>query len=109
MGFFSFYTQDTNRSISNRHSDRGSFTVYMKDRQDPPNIYREDNYEGYGIFGGKDIHELIAEMNGLKTRDEGIKMYFDEEDIIKRLIDRGRSDDKPDIIKNRFKSYNSQT
>ena len=86
MGFFSFYTQDTNRSISNRHSDRGSFTVYMKDRQDPPNIYREDNYEGYGIFGGKDIHELIAEMNGLKTRDEGIKMYFDEEDIILPIL-----------------------
>ena len=88
MGFFSFYTQDTNRSISNRHSDRGSFTVYMKDRQDPPNIYREDNYEGYGIFGGKDIHELIAEMNGLKTRDEGIKIYFDEdkEDIILPIL-----------------------
>jgi len=38
-----------------------------------------------------------------------IRIKVDEEDIIKRLIDRGRSDDKPEIIKNRFKSYNSQT
>ena len=29
--------------------------------------------------------------------------------IIKRLIERGRSDDKPDIIKNRFNTYNAQT
>ena len=36
-----------------------------------------------------------------------IKVYEDE--IIKRLIDRGRDDDKPDIIKNRFKSYNLET
>ena len=38
-----------------------------------------------------------------------LRIKVDEEDIIKRLIDRGRSDDKPEIIKNRFKSYNSQT
>lgn len=79
MGFFSFYTQDTDRSISNTYSDRGSFTVYMKDRQDPPTIYREDNYEGYGDFGKKDIFELIAEMNGFSTRDEGHKLYYDED------------------------------
>ena len=38
-----------------------------------------------------------------------LRIKVDEEDIIKRLIDRGRSDDKPEIIKNRFKSYNSET
>ena len=38
-----------------------------------------------------------------------LRIKVNEEDIIKRLIDRGRSDDKPEIIKNRFKSYNSQT
>ncbi len=38
-----------------------------------------------------------------------LRIIVDEENIIKRLIDRGRSDDKPEIIKNRFKSYNSQT
>ena len=38
-----------------------------------------------------------------------LRIKVDEEDIIKRLIERGRSDDKPEIIKNRFKTYNSQT
>ena len=38
-----------------------------------------------------------------------LRIKVNEEAIIKRLIERGRSDDKPDIIKNRFESYNSQT
>ena len=38
-----------------------------------------------------------------------MRIKVDEEEIIKRLIDRAREDDKPDIIKNRFKTYNSET
>ena len=38
-----------------------------------------------------------------------LRIKVDEEEIIKRLIARAREDDKPDIIKNRFKSYNSET
>ena len=38
-----------------------------------------------------------------------LRIKVDEEEIIKRLIDRARDDDKPDIIKNRFKTYNSET
>ena len=38
-----------------------------------------------------------------------IRIKVDEEEIIKRLIDRGREDDKPEIIKNRFKTYNLET
>ena len=38
-----------------------------------------------------------------------LRIKVDEEAILKRLIDRGRSDDKPEIIKNRFKTYNSLT
>ena len=38
-----------------------------------------------------------------------LRIKVDEESIIKRLIERGRTDDRLDIIKNRFKSYNSQT
>jgi len=38
-----------------------------------------------------------------------LRIKVDEEEILKRLIDRGRQDDKPEIIKNRFKSYNSET
>ena len=38
-----------------------------------------------------------------------LNIKVDEEEIIKRLIVRAREDDKPDIIKNRFKTYNSET
>lgn len=77
MGFFSFKTQDTGRSISNRHSSRATFTVYMSDGNG--NVWKEDNYDGYGVFGGKDFYELLAEMNGKKTRAEGIDIAFGKE------------------------------
>ena len=38
-----------------------------------------------------------------------LRIKVDEEEIIKRLIDRAREDDKPEIIKNRFKTYNTET
>jgi len=38
--------------------------------------WKEENYRGYGVFGGKDFFELLAEMNGLETRDDGIKLFF---------------------------------
>ena len=38
-----------------------------------------------------------------------LRIKVDEEEIIKRLIDRAREDDKPEIIKNRFKTYNLET
>ena len=71
MGFFSWKTNDTNRSIGNIYGDLTKvITVYMKDNKG--NVWEEDAYEGYGEFGGKDFFVLVAEMNGLKTRDEGI-------------------------------------
>ena len=41
--------------------------------------------------------------------DYVLRIKVDEEEIIKRLIDRARDDDKPEIIKNRFKTYNLET
>jgi hypothetical protein len=79
MGFFSWNTSDTDESIPNRYSERGTFTVYMVDNNN--NVWQEDNYEGYGIFGGKDFYELLAEMNGLSDRDEGIKLFFDPREL----------------------------
>lgn len=74
MGMFSWITQDTGRSISNTYSDRGTFKVIMLDNKG--NKWVEDDYEGYGDFGGKDFYELLAEMNGLETRDDGINLCF---------------------------------
>jgi len=74
MGFFSWRTQDTDESIPNHYSGQEVFTVYMHDHLG--NVWKEVNYDGYGEFGGKDFYELLAEMNGLKTRDEGIDLFF---------------------------------
>ena len=74
MGFFSWITQDTNESIANSSSYRSTFTVYMTD--DKGNKWKEDNYEGYGVFGGKDYYELLAEMNGETTRNYEINLEY---------------------------------
>lgn len=69
MGFFSWKTQDTDKSIANSYSIRNTFKVDMID--DKGNVWTENNYEGYGTFGGKDYYELLAEMNGAAPSNEG--------------------------------------
>lgn len=74
MGFFSWMTSDTNRSIANHFSDRPTFKVHMI--TEDGRVFTEENYEGYGEFGGKDFYELVAELNGKTTREEGIDLTF---------------------------------
>lgn len=68
MGFFSWNTSDTNKSIANCHSSRPVFTVHMitEDGQ----VFTEKNYDGYGVFGEKDYYVLMAELNGITGSDE---------------------------------------
>ena len=75
MGFFSWNTQDTDKSIANQYSNRKTFRVQMIDNKG--NVWTEDNYEGYGRFGGKDYYELLAEMNGFESDKTGDE-YTDE-------------------------------
>ena len=75
MGFFSWNTMDTDESIANEHSNRKTFRVQMMDNKG--NVWTEDDYEGYGRFGGKDYYELLAEMNGF-TSDKTGEVYTDE-------------------------------
>ena len=75
MGFFSWNTQDTDKSIANQYSNRKTFRVQMMDNKG--NVWTEDDYEGYGRFGGKDYYELLAEMNGF-TSDKMGEEYTDE-------------------------------
>ena len=75
MGFFSWKTQDTDKSICNEHSNRKTFSVQMMDNKG--NVWTEDNYDGYGRFGGKDFYELLAEMNGFESDKTGDE-YTDE-------------------------------
>ena len=77
MGFFSWHTNDTDEPIMNKYSDNPIGTIYMIDNKG--NKWQEDRYEGYGMFGGKDYHELLAEMNGLPSdREDGISLAFDK-------------------------------
>jgi len=74
MGFFSWEAQDTNKSIPSHFSNRTTFPITMTDHNG--NQWTEENYEGYGIFGGKDFYDLLAEMNGGSGREEGISLAF---------------------------------
>jgi len=78
MGFFSFLTSDTNKSVANHFSTRSTFPVHMitEDGQ----IFTENDYEGYGVFGGKDLYVLTAEMNGYKgeTDEDTRQLFFDK-------------------------------
>lgn len=81
MGFFSWITQDTKKSIANTYSDKRTFPVTMTDNKG--NKWYEPDYDGYGVFGGKDFYELLAEMNGLDSdRSAGITLAFSDKPYI---------------------------
>lgn len=73
MGFISWLTSDTENSIPNLYSDNECIKVHMMDNDG--NVFVEENYEGYGDFGGKNYFELLAEMNGGKTKEDGLTIY----------------------------------
>ena len=73
-GQFSWMTHDTEKQIGSE--PQNTITVYMHD--DEGNTWKEDNYEGYGEFGGMDYYELLDKMNGGEgDRSEGIRLAFD--------------------------------
>lgn len=100
MGFFSWLTSDTNKSIANNYSTRSTFTVHMITAGGQ--IFTENDYDGYGEFGGKDIYVLIAEMNGHvgDTDEETRTLFFDK--IWIRGITNG---DKSYSYKQHFNNY----
>ena len=64
MGFFSWLTCNTERSICNRYSRRKTFPVYVLiPKEFGGGHIRETNYEGYGVFGGRDVYALVAQWN----------------------------------------------
>ena len=82
MGFFSWKTSDTKRSISNCYSTRGTFPVYLVTPENEHIL--ETEYGGYGIFGGLDAYALLAKWNkpelctGNENQDRriGIDLFF---------------------------------
>jgi hypothetical protein len=72
-GQFSWMTQDTNQQIGSQ--DENKIPVYMFD--DKGKYYYENDYDGYGVFGGVDYYELLDKMNGGEgDRSRGIDLSF---------------------------------
>jgi len=76
MGFFSWITSDTKRSIPNVYQNtHPTFPVHMI--TEDGRVFTETKYEGYGVFGGKDFYVLAAELNGFKCdNDEETRNNF---------------------------------
>jgi len=70
MGQFSWITSDTDQSVLCDGSVRSK--MLSPDGREFP----EHNYEGYGVFDGMDYFDLVAELNGKETRQEGIDLLF---------------------------------
>ena len=88
MGFFSWKTKDTARSIANVHSGINTFKVFMiaPEEDGSLRIYTEFLYDGYGLFGGKDYYELLAEINlGISDRSTGIDLRFSPDNFKQEL------------------------
>ena len=79
MGVFSWLTADTKESIPIQGASREPFPVVVVCPDDTHLI--EKAYQGYGVFGGKDVYEALAEWHGRSTRDEGIDIYYDEDSL----------------------------
>jgi hypothetical protein len=53
-------------------------------------VFTEKEYDGYGVLGGKDYYELLAELNGLPSdRSAGIDLAFKN---------NGSGDNTPGVI-----------
>ncbi len=87
MGQFSWFTNDGVRILDDRRLLK---PIVMVGKMPDGSIVRfteDDSYEGYGVFGGKDYYEFMAEMNGFtaddfggdkeKLRRKGIRLAFE--------------------------------
>ena len=72
MGFFSWKCAECNKSVMNKHSSNSADSDCVL--VTPDNKYHESAYDGYGVFNGAGIYELL----GKGDRTKGI--YAEPED-----------------------------
>ena len=93
MGFFSWECAVSKKDIMNRHTRQGATHCVLVCPDD--SIIEEDDYDGYGVFGGRDAYDLLAfwnnpdlvddpdaqGQNDWQYRDEGIMLHFSDKPI----------------------------
>ena len=73
-------------------------------------LSRKDTERGYVLDGFPRSMEQVKEMEDRNIGfDHAVYLDVAEEEVIRRLMSRGRADDKPEIIKNRIKVYHRET
>ena len=89
MGQFSWFAQDTGEQIYNDWDiyPEDKQTIHMVDPRDGTD-YKEEGYEGYGVFGGRDFYELFADIN-----KDTVKQYCPT--LMKRFDDYDKVMSKP--------------
>jgi len=58
MGQFSWMTIDTGEQVYNDYDKEVYYLLAPGGKK-----WEEEDYEGYGVFGGKDAYQLVAELN----------------------------------------------
>jgi hypothetical protein len=82
MGQFSWLATDTGEQIFNDGTEQQTVTMVYKDKDGLIHRVTEEDYQGYGVFGGVDFYDAVGWMNKLKNtehwdyRDVGIGLWF---------------------------------
>lgn len=64
MGQFSWITSDTHEQVFNDYDKKPAYVLVPKEFQHEYGEYFEEkDYEGYGVFGGRDVYALVAQWN----------------------------------------------
>ena len=115
------YTGDMMRDLSKQDTPTGRKVRSALDKGDyvdtkivldtlQKRLSRKDTERGYVLDGFPRSMEQVKEMEDRNIGyDHAVYLDVAEEEVIRRLMSRGRADDKPEIIKNRIKVYKKQT
>ena len=115
------YTGDMMRDLAKQDTETGRKVKSALDKGDyvdteivldtlEARLQRKDTMKGYVLDGFPRSMQQVKEMEKRNIGYDHV-VYLDvaEEEVIRRLMSRGRADDKPEIIKNRIAVYKKET
>ena len=115
------YTGDMMRDLAKQDNEIGRKVKGALDKGDyvdtkivldtlEARLQNKDTERGYVLDGFPRSMEQVKEMEDRNIGYDHV-VYLDvaEKEVVRRLMSRGRADDKPDIIKQRLKVYEKET